>query len=419
MDDFIYRDDELFCEDLRVSDIAEKLGTPFYLYSKHTLVNHYKVLDEAFSGIPHLICYSVKANSNVALLKILANEGSGADIVSGGELFRALKSGIDPQKIVYAGVGKTAEEIEYALEQGILMFNVESSQEMRLVNDVAERMGKRAQVAIRVNPDIDPGTHPHIATGLRESKFGIPLNQAMAEYEVAKRLSAIDPVGIHQHIGSQILDPGPFEESIKKIAHLANSLKVLGFDIRYINIGGGFGIQYTDENAPSPDQLSNVIVPIISKSGCALILEIGRMIAGNAGILVTKVLYNKKTEDKQFIVVDAAMNDIMRPALYQAEHHITPLKKDTGAREVVVDVVGPICESVDFLARDRPMPEVEQGDLLALFTAGAYGFSMSSNYNSRLRVPEILVSGHKAYVIRRRETHEDLVHWEAIPKDFT
>lgn len=418
MNDFEYRNGELYCEDLRVSDIADKMGTPFYLYSRNTFISHYQAIDSAFSEIPHIICYSVKSNSNVAFLKLLANEGSGADIVSGGELYRALKGGIDPSKVVFAGLGKTAEEIEYALNEGILMFNVESSQELQLINDVAEKMGKVAPVAIRVNPDIDPKTHPSIATGLKESKFGIPLNQAMAEYEVAKRLSSVNPIGIHQHIGSQILEPGPFENSLTKIANLAKSLNVLGFEISYINIGGGFGIQYTDEQPPTPEQFAGTIAPILSGSGCTAILEIGRMISGNAGILVTKVLYNKKTEEKEFVVVDAAMNDLMRPALYQADHHVAPVKSEETAREIVVDVVGPICESTDFLARDKVIPEVHQGDLLAVFSAGAYGICMSSNYNSRPRVPEILVSEKKAYVIRRRETYEDLVNWEAIPKDF-
>lgn len=418
MNDFVYKDGTLYCEDLRVSDIAAKVGTPFYLYSKNTFTSHFAAVDRAFGDLPHLICFSVKANSNVAILKVLASQGAGADVVSGGELFRALKAGIDPKRIVFAGLGKTAAEIEYALKEGILMFNVESSQELMLVNEIAGGMGVQAPVALRVNPDIDPKTHPYVATGLKQSKFGIPLGQAMAEYEVAQKLPGLLPVGIHQHIGSQILESGPFENSIKKIANLVKSLKLLGMDLRYINVGGGFGIQYTDEEAPAPEEFAGALVPLLSGSGCTVILEIGRMIAGNAGILVTKVLYNKQGEEKKFVVVDAAMNDLLRPSLYQAVHHIGPVVYREGTSQEKVDVVGPICESADFLAQDREMPEAQPGDLLAVFTTGAYGFSMSSNYNSRARVPEILVSGAKAYVIRRRETYEDLVRGEAIPQDL-
>ncbi len=415
MNDFVYRNGVLCCEELRVSDIAKKVGTPFYLYSGNTLVNHYRVVDQAFSELQHIICFSVKANSNVAILRLLANEGAGADVVSGGELFRALKGGIDPRKIVFAGLGKTEIEIEHALGEGILMFNVESSQELMLINKVAERMGVEAPVALRVNPDINPKTHPYVATGLKQSKFGIPLKAAMAEYEVAQKLPGLNPIGVHMHIGSQILESGPFENGANKLAKLAKSLKVLGMDIRYVNIGGGFGIQYTDEEAPTPEQYASALMPLLEDSGATIIVEVGRMIAGNSGILVTTVLYDKQGEEKRFVVVDAAMNDLIRPSLYQAKHYIAPVTPREGVRDVKVDVVGPICESSDFLAREYTMQEVKPGDLLVVFTAGAYGFSMSSNYNSRTRVPEILVSGRKAFVIRRRETYEDLVRGEAIP----
>jgi len=418
LNDFVYKNGVLYCEELRVSDIAEKVGTPFYLYSKNTLANHFKAVDEAFSSIPHLICFSVKANSNVAILKILSGLGAGADIVSGGELFRALRAGIEPSKIVFAGIGKTPEEIQYALNEGILMFNVESSQELMLINEIAEGAGKKAPIALRVNADIEPNTHPYIATALKKSKFGIPLGQAMAEYEVAAKLKGLEPVGVHQHIGSQILETAPFEASVKKIANLVKSLKLLGMDIRYVNIGGGFGIQYTEEEAPTPEEFASALIPILSPLECTVIIEVGRMIAGNAGILVTKVLYNKEGEEKRFVVVDAAMNDLARPSLYQAVHKISPVFLKSEAETAKVDVVGPICESSDFLGLDIEIPQVEPGDLLAIFTAGAYGFSMSSNYNSRPRVPEILVSGRKAYMIRRRETYEDLVRGEAIPKDL-
>ncbi len=418
MNDFDYRNGALFCEELRVSDIASKVGTPFYLYSKNTLVSHFRAVDEAFGDIPHIVCYSVKANSNLAVLHLMGREGAGADVVSGGELYRSLTAGVEPKKIVFAGLGKTAAEIEYALDEGILLFNVESSQELMLINEIAVRKQVEAPIALRVNPEVDPKTHEYIATGLKQSKFGIPLSQAMAEYEVAQRLPGLNPIGIHQHIGSQILDSAPFEASIKKVTNLANSLKVLGLDIRIINIGGGFGIQYTDEEAPAPEQFARALVPLLSDSGCGVILEVGRMIAGNAGILVTSVLFNKQGEEKRFVVVDAAMNDLIRPSLYQANHHIAPVVYSDDAQDVKVDVVGPICESGDFLAQDRNLPEVQPGDLLAVFTAGAYGFSMSSNYNSRTRVPEILVSGQKAYVIRRRETYDDLIRGEAIPEDL-
>jgi len=418
LNDFIYKDGVLHCEELRVADIAEKVGTPFYLYSKNTLVRHFQAVDRAFSETPHLVCFSVKANSNVAILRLLAKEGAGADVVSAGELYRALKAGIEPGKIVFAGLGKTAAEIEYALRQGILMLNVESSQELMLINQIAQNLGMQAPIALRVNPDVDPKTHPYIATGLKQSKFGLPLKEAMAEYEVAQKLPGLNPVGVHQHIGSQILESGPFEASVQKVANLAKSLRLLGMDIRYINIGGGFGIQYTDENAPAPDQYATALAPLLADSGCSVVLEVGRMISGNAGILVTKVLYNKQGEEKRFVVVDAAMNDLIRPSLYQAVHQVSPVVQEDGAAEVKVDVVGPICESGDFLAQDMDLPVVKPGDLLAVLTAGAYGFSMSSNYNSRPRVPEILVSGRKAYVIRYRETMEDLLRGEAIPQDL-
>ncbi len=418
MDYFEYKNGVLYCEDLKVSAIAEKVGTPFYLYSHNTLKRHYRVLDEAFEEIPHLVCFSVKANSNVAILRALANEGAGADVVSGGELFRALRAGIDPSKIVFAGLGKTASEIEYALREKILMINVESSEELMLINELASKMDVVAPIAIRVNPDIDPQTHPRIATGLKESKFGIPLSQAMAEYEVASKLPGVNPIGIHQHIGSQILKPGPFEESLRKIVNLANSLKVLGVDIRYINIGGGFGIQYTEEEALGPDRFAEAIIPVVKECNCTIILEIGRMICGNSGILVTRVLYNKSSGNKKFVVVDAGMNDLLRPSLYGAEHRIEPVIIRRGVPDLEVDVVGPICESGDFLARNRKLPRVERGDLLAVFTAGAYGFTMASNYNSRPRPAEVFVSGNKAYLIRKRETYEDLVRGEAVPRDL-
>ncbi|MDD5448265.1 MAG: diaminopimelate decarboxylase [Actinomycetota bacterium] len=418
MGDFTYKNGKLYCEELRVQNIAEKVGTPFYLYSWNSLIQNYKAIDEAFGDLDHLVCFSVKACSNVAILKILAGEGAGADVVSGGELYRAQRAEIDPQKIVFSGPGKTSEEIEQAIMQDILMLNVESSEELMLVNEIAQQKGVKARIALRVNPEVEAETHPYMTTGVKGSKFGIPISQAMAEYEVAQKLPGVEPIGIHQHIGSQIVKTAPFEESVEKLTNLAKSLAALEIEIKYLNIGGGFGIPYDDSEVASPEDYGRALTPILKESGAFIVIEAGRAIAGNAGILVTSVLYNKQSDERNIMVVDAGMSDILRPTLYHAEHKIAPVLNQEDAPSVKADIVGPLCEAGDFIAIDRAVPRLKKDDLLAVFDAGAYGFSMSSNYNSRLRPPEVLVSGRKAYLIRRRDTFEDLVRNEAIPKDL-
>lgn len=415
MHEFKYRDDELYCEDVPVAKIAGEVGTPFYLYSFKTLRNHYRVFESAFSEIPHIISFAVKANSNLAILNILAREGCGADIASGGELFRALKAGIDPRKIVYAGVGKTKEEIRYALESDILFFNVESPQELKAIDEVAGSLGRKARVSLRVNPDIDARTHPYISTGLKKHKFGIGIERAMDEYKTASLLKNIDLAGVHYHLGSQMTEIEPFIDALKDILSLAAGLKRSGIDIRYIDVGGGLGITYNDEEPPHPKDLAEAIMPLIKDLGCEVILEPGRIIAGNAGILVSKVLYIKEGEGKKFIIVDAGMNDLIRPSLYEAYHEILPVVKND-RKKVVADIVGPICESSDFLAREREVNEFYPDELLAVMSAGAYGFTMSSNYNSRRRIPEVLVKGDQYHIVRRREEYKDLIRGEVIPQ---
>ena len=418
MHDFHYNGDELFCEDVSLKQIAEQVGTPCYVYSHRTLIRHFHAFDDAFKNVPHVVAYAMKANSNIAILKLLAKEGSGADIVSGGELFRALKAGVPSNKIVFAGVGKSPEEIRYALESEILMFNVESPDELQLINEVAKTTGGQAPVALRINPDIDPQTHPYISTGLKKSKFGIAADQALKEFELARQLSHVDVVGVHCHIGSQLTQVTPFVDAIKKVLDLIQALKSQGLDIRYMNIGGGLGITYSDETPPHPNELAAAISPLLQKTPCQIIMEPGRSIAGNAGVMVTKVLYNKTGSNKHFVIVDAAMNDLLRPSLYEAHHDIRPVLKNESAPVNTVDVVGPVCESGDFLAKDRKMPQAQSGDLLAVMSAGAYGFTMASNYNSRPKTPEVLVKDDEMMVIRERETYEDLIRGESIPAIF-
>jgi len=411
MHDFTYIGSELYCEKTPVRKIAQEVGTPVYIYSSSTLRNHYQAFDAAFAGIPHIVCFAVKANSNLSILKLFASHGGGADIVSGGELFRALKAGIDPQKIVFAGIGKTGEEISFALKSNILMFNVESSHELKKINEVAGSLGVKARVALRVNPDIDPKTHPYISTGLKKSKFGIAIKNALEEYQLASALPNIEIIGIHKHIGSQITEIAPFADAMKRITGIVKELKESGIDIKYIDAGGGLGIRYDDEEPPHPKELGNVLLPLIKDTGCTLILEPGRVLTGNAGMLLTKVLYLKTGEVKNFVIVDAGMNDLIRPSLYEAHHEILPVEKRAG-ESFTADVVGPICESGDFLAKDRKLMKPETGDLLAVMSAGAYGFTMSSNYNSRPRVAEVMVDGDTYTIIRKRETYEDLIRGE-------
>lgn len=415
MHDFHYHNDALFCEDIPLERLAKEQGTPCYIYSHATLTRHFQVFDQAFAAVPHLIAFAMKANSNLAILRLMGSLGSGADIVSGGELFRALQAGIPPSKIVFAGVGKSPEEIAYALDADILLFNVESPAELHAINDVARGKGLCARVALRVNPDIDPKTHPYITTGLKKSKFGIGADRALEEFTTAASLPNVEVIGVHAHIGSQLTQVSPFVDSLKRVVGLIEILKSRGIPIRYLNIGGGLGITYSDETPPLPTEYADAIMPLLQASQCEIIMEPGRVIAGNAGVMLTHVLYIKETGAKNFAIVDAAMNDLLRPSLYQAHHDILPVRQVPNASEAVFDVVGPVCESGDFLAQGRTMPAVKAGDLLAVMSAGAYGFTMASNYNSRPRVPEILVKGGESFVIRDRETFDDLVRGEKIP----
>ena len=412
---FEYKNHQLHCEGIPIEQIAAKVGTPFYLYSYHTLVRHFTVFDKAFNGIPHLVCYSAKANSNLALLRLFVNLGGGVDVVSGGELYRALKGGADPQKVVFSGVGKRVDEIEYALKMGILMFNIESSQELQVINEVAGRIGKKANVAIRVNPDIDPKTHPYISTGLKQNKFGIDILRAQMAYRLASQLPYLKIVGIDCHIGSQLIEVEPIIEALRKLKQLVENLRKEEMEIHYLDLGGGLGITYEDEEPPHPMEYASNILEEIKGFGCTLILEPGRVIVGNAGILVSKVLYTKENEEKRFVIVDAGMNDLVRPSYYGSYHQILPVKEET-REEIVADVVGPICESSDFLAKGRKMLKVNPGELIAVMSAGAYGFSMSTNYNSRPRVAEVIVRDDQMFVIRRRENYEDLIRGEEIPE---
>jgi len=418
MHHFQYRDDVLHCEEMPIPTIAREVGTPFYCYSHATLTRHFRVFDEAFGPIPHLICFALKANSNLSILKLFGGMGGGADVVSGGELFRALRAGIPPDRIVYAGVGKSREEIAYALKSDILMFNVESSQELQLISDVATNMGVEARVALRINPDVDPKTHPYISTGLKKSKFGIDISQAVEAYELARELPRIRVVGIHQHIGSQITEVGPFVDALAKIAELTRELRALELDIRYLDVGGGLGITYKDEDPPALRVFAEALIGVVKDLECTIVLEPGRVIVGNAGILVTRVLYTKQSQGKDFVVVDAGMNDLIRPSLYGSYHAIIPVHRVEGTRSLTADVVGPICESGDFLAKDRELPAVQPGDLLAVMSAGAYGFTMASNYNARPRLAEVLGKGDRYLVIRRRESYEDLIRGEEIPEEL-
>ncbi len=414
---FTYYAGELYCEGVPVRKIVEKYGTPIYIYSAKTIKRHFKVFDSAFSGIDHLICYSVKANSNLAILALLGKEGAGADIVSGGELERALKAGISPRKIVFSGVGKTEEEIERALKAGILLFNVESKEELEVLGEVAKRLKIKAPFAIRANPNVDPQTHPYISTGLRKNKFGVPEEEVIPLYLSAKANSYLLPLGLDAHIGSQITTLSPFMEALKRLKNLWKELTSYGLELKYLDIGGGLGIIYDQEEPPLPEEYSLAIQRELKDLSVTLILEPGRVIVGNAGILVTKVFYTKQNNERNFVIVDAGMNDFIRPSLYQAYHKIIPVE-EKGTEEITVDVVGPICESTDFLARERRLPQVKRGDLLAVMSAGAYGFVMSSNYNSRPRPAEVLVEDDKFFLIRKRETLESLLALEEIPPQY-
>lgn len=416
MNHFNYKNNHLYCEDVKVADIASKVGTPFYLYSHATVKQHFKVFDNAFSGIKHLTCFSVKANSSLAILRLFLNEGSGLDIVSGGELFRALRAGAQGNKIVYSGVGKQIEDLEYAIKSGILMFNAESSQEIHTIDEVAGRLGKKARIAIRVNPDVDPQTHPYISTGLKENKFGIEINEAFNQYLVANKLPNLKVEGISCHIGSQLTNIRPFEDALVKVIKLIEYLKHAGITIKYLDIGGGLGITYKDEKPPHPDKYALAIKKTLNNPDLTLITEPGRVIMGNAGVMITKVIYSKTAGDKLFYIMDAAMNDLMRPSLYDAFHAIQPVEI-FHRKKVIADIVGPICESGDFFAKERQMEAYQPQELMAIMSAGAYGFTMSSNYNSRTRPCEVMVKNNCFYIIRNRETYEDLIRGEILP-DF-
>jgi diaminopimelate decarboxylase len=404
---FSYRKRVLHAEDVPLSAIADAVGTPVYVYSTATLRRHFRVVTEAFGSHPHLVCYAVKANSTLAVLKLLAEQGSGFDIVSGGELARVKAAGGQPGKTVFAGVGKTVDEMAQALDAGILFFNVESPEELELLDAVGRAKGRRAPFAIRVNPNVDAGTHRHISTGLKTSKFGVPFEEAMALYTRAKRMKGLEAVGVDCHIGSQITKTAPFKAALSKVGGLYKELKAKGHALRYLDIGGGLGITYTSETPPTPQEYASTALAAVGDTGATLVFEPGRLLVGNAGLLVTRVLFRKKTPARHFVVVDAGMNDLMRPALYDAHHGFQPLVQRRG-EAVEVDVVGPVCESTDVLARQRTLVLPKQGELFALMSAGAYGMSMASNYNSRPRPAEVLVDGEAWRVVRERESVEDL-----------
>ncbi len=414
MHDFKYRGKELYCEDTPVARIAADVGTPVYVYSYNTLVDHYRKIDKAFASIDHLICYSVKANSNIAVLRALLREGAGLDIVSEGELYRAQKARADMAKIVFAGVGKSASEIEKALLAGILCFTVESEAELDLIEETAERLGKKAPISVRVNPDVDAKTHRYISTGKKQSKFGIDFAGALKMYRRTAKSAFLTPVGVQTHIGSQITSTKPYVQAIRKVMPFVNKIRKEGIDLKFFDIGGGLGIIYDDEKPSTAEEFARAVLPDLHKLGLKVLLEPGRFICGNAGILVCKVEFLKKVPGKTFVIVDAGMNDLIRPSLYDAFHQIVPVinnKKGT----VKADIVGPVCESGDFFAKNRYINAITRGELLAIMGAGAYGFTMASNYNSRPRCPEVIVHGDTFFVIRQRESLEQIVGMEKIP----
>lgn len=410
---FFYQDNTLCGEGVALADIAAKAGTPCYVYSSGAILEKYRAYDEALSGVPHRICYAVKANFNQGILGLLAGEGSGFDIVSGGELFRVLKAGGDPSKIVFSGVGKTADEINYALDQRIYSFNCESESELSLIDALAARRGLKASVAVRVNPNVNAVTHPYISTGLREHKFGIDIAEAEQVYDRASSLSNLVPEGVSCHIGSQLLDTDPIIEAVHIMLELAERLRARGVPIRHVDFGGGLGIRYKPGDvAPDVKNFVAALRQEVTGRDLEVTVEPGRSIVGEAGVLLTRVLYRKRTGRKEFVVVDAAMSDLIRPALYQSYHEIIPLRRSPAMGTVTADVVGPVCETGDFLARDREIANVLPGDLLAVCSAGAYGFALASNYNSRPRPAEVLVQGAGWRTVRARETYEDLVRGE-------
>ena len=418
MHHFDYKNGELFAEDVAIEEIAREVGTPFYCYSTATLTRHYQVFSSAFDDIPSLVCYAMKANSNQAVLKTLGQLGAGMDVVSEGELRRARAAGVPASKIVFSGVGKTEAEQAYALEEDILCFNIESEPELHQLSRVATRMGKTARVSMRINPDVDAKTHAKIATGKAENKFGIPWQSARDVYATAARLPGLKVTGIDMHIGSQITELEPFDNAFARLGELISDLRGEGHSIDHVDLGGGLGIPYVTDNdpPPHPDAYAEVVKKHVRQLDCTVMFEPGRLIAGNAGILVTKVIYVKEGADKNFVIVDGAMNDLIRPTLYEAHHEVRPVKEETGqTARIKADIVGPVCETGDYLAQDRDMPAVEAGDMLAVYSAGAYGAVQSCTYNSRLLVPEVLVNADQFAVIRPRTSYEELIGLDRIP----
>jgi diaminopimelate decarboxylase len=419
MDHFLYRNGELFAEDVSISEIAASVGTPFYVYSTATLARHYKVFDDALSGLDHLICYAVKANSNLAVLKILGDLGAGMDVVSGGEYLRAKAAGVPGDRIVFSGIGKTREEMTIALQGGIRQFNVESEPEMIVLNEVALSLGLKAPITVRVNPDVDAKTHAKIATGKSENKFGIPIAKARDVYAMAATLNGLEVIGIDVHIGSQLTDLEPYRLAYQKVAELTHQLRADGHTIKRLDLGGGLGIPYAHSNEapPLPMDYGNVIKETVGDLGVEIEIEPGRLVAGNAGLMVTSVIYNKEGEGRNFLIVDAAMNDLIRPAMYDAHHDIVPVIEPSIGDEVApIDIVGPVCESGDTFAKQREMVRVADGGLIAFRSAGAYGAVMSSEYNTRPLIPEVLVHGDQFAVIRSRPTFDEILKRDTIPE---
>ena len=412
---FTYKKGKLYAEGVSVEALTKKYGTPLFIYSRTYLKHQLRTLDRALSTLNPLICFSVKTNTNAAVIKTMTDEGAGVDVVSGGELYRARRAGVPANKIVFAGVAKTIEEIEFAIKQNILFFTVESEAELERIAKCARRLKRKARIAFRVNPDVDPKTHKYISTGKKENKFGLDIKRVKEAYARAAELRSIEIAGIHMHIGSQILSSKPFAEAIKRVSVLCKELKVLYPTFKYLDIGGGLGIQYKPDDKPlSPIDFARAIKPLVQKLDMSLVMEPGRNLVGNAGIMVTEVQYLKEGPAKTFVMVDAGMNDLLRPSLYQAYHEIIPVKQTR--KKIKGDVVGPICESGDFFAADRQLPSVDSGDLLAILSCGAYAYTMSSNYNSRPRAAEVMVSGNKSALVRKRETIQDLVKGECLPK---
>ena len=408
-----YRNNRLFIEGISLEALAAKHGTPLYVYSKAKLIENYRSFDSAFAEVPHLVCYAVKANSNFTILKTLASLGSGVDITSGGELYRSLKAGFAPKKIVYAGIGKTAVEIEYALKSNILMFNIESIEELEQINRIAGRLKKKAKIAFRVNPHVDAYTHKYITTGTSGSKFGIPHHEAVKVYKLANSMKNIDVAGLHCHIGSQITDVRPFNLTALRMIKINDELLKAGIKLTHMDLGGGLGIQYRNEKTSTPAQLAQAVLPPLKNFKGTFVFEPGRYIVGNTGVLLVKVIYRKKADGKNFLIVDGGMNDLVRPTLYDAYHDIVPVKNSSRSK-ITSDVVGPICETGDFLGKARLLPWLEQGEFLVVKCAGAYSMAMSSQYNSRVRAAEVMIDGSKHKIVRDRETYKDLVNKETV-----